>query len=58
MATLTGTFVSDLDAPPRRDPGIRGTPFTFNNTFITASARLGALGLLGWRRKRKAQAAA
>ena len=47
MATLTGTLVSDLDpggslvAPP---PGAtlvsEGTPFTFNNTFITASAVL------------------
>ena len=42
-ATLTGTFVSDLDpsslvAPPGATLVSEGTPFTFNNTNITASA--------------------
>jgi hypothetical protein len=80
VATLTGTFVSDLEpgsllVPVGATLVSEGTPFTFNNTNITASAvsdaevplpaalplfatGLGALGLLGWRRKRKAQAAA
>jgi PEP-CTERM motif len=79
VATLTGSFVSDLTtslvAPPGAILVAEGTPFTFNNTNITASAvsdvdvvplpgalpllasGLGALGLLGWRRKRKAAAA-
>jgi hypothetical protein len=46
VATLTGTFVSDLDpggslvAPPGATLVAEGTtPFTFNNTNITASAR-------------------
>jgi hypothetical protein len=44
VATLTGTFVSDLDpggslvAPPGATLVSEGTPFTFNNTNITASA--------------------
>jgi hypothetical protein len=43
VATLTGTFVSDLDpsslvAPPGATLVPEGTPFTFNNTNITASA--------------------
>src|SRR5438270_9964854 len=43
IATLTGTFVSDLDpsslvAPPGATLLSEGTPFTFNNTNITASA--------------------
>src|SRR5437868_2238544 len=42
-ATLTGTFVSDLDpsslvAPPGATLVSEGTPFTFNNTNITACA--------------------
>jgi len=43
-ATLTGTFVSDLDpggslvAPPNATLVSEGTAFTFNNTNITASA--------------------
>ena len=43
-ATLTGTFVSDLEpggslvAPPGATLVSEGTPFTFNNTNITASA--------------------
>src|SRR2546423_973144 len=43
-ATLTGTFVSDLDpggslvAPPNATLVSEGTGFTFNNTNITASA--------------------
>jgi hypothetical protein len=45
VATLTGTFESDLDpggsllAPPGATLVPEGTPFTFNNTDITASAR-------------------
>lgn len=44
VATLTGTFVSDLDpggslvAPPGATLVSEVTPFTFNNTNITASA--------------------
>jgi len=44
VATLTGTFVSDLEpggnlvAPPGATFVVEGTPFTFNNTNITASA--------------------
>ena len=44
MATLTGSFVSDLEpggslvAPPGATLVSEGTPFTFNNTNITASA--------------------
>jgi len=44
VATLTGSFVSDLDpggslvAPPGATLVSEGTPFTFNNTNITASA--------------------
>jgi hypothetical protein len=44
VATLTGSFVSDLDpggnlvAPPGATLVAEGTPFTFNNTNITASA--------------------
>jgi hypothetical protein len=44
VATLTGTFVSDLDpggsltAPPGATLVSEATPFTFNNTNITASA--------------------
>jgi hypothetical protein len=44
VATLTGTFVSDLDpggslvAPPGATLVSEGAPFTFNNTNITASA--------------------
>jgi hypothetical protein len=44
VATLTGTFVSDLDpggslvAPPGATLVSEGTAFTFNNTNITASA--------------------
>src|SRR4051794_36682810 len=44
VATLTGTFVSDLEpggslvAPPGATLVSEGTPFTFNNTNITASA--------------------
>jgi len=79
VVTLTGSFVSDLDpggsllAPLGATLVSEGTPFTFSNTSITASAvsdvdapavpvppalvlfasGLGALGLLGWRRKRK-----
>jgi hypothetical protein len=82
VATLVGSFVSDLEpggslvAPVGATLVSEGTPFTFNNTNITASAisdveavplpgalplfatGLGALGLLGWRRKRKAAALA
>jgi hypothetical protein len=82
VATLTGSFVSDLDpggnllVPIGATLVSEGSPFTFNNTNITASAvsdvdavplpgalplfatGLGALGLLGWRRKKKVQAAA
>jgi len=44
VATLTGSFVSDLDpggslvAPPGATLVSEATPFTFNNTNITASA--------------------
>jgi PEP-CTERM motif len=44
VATLTGSFVSDLEpggslvAPPGATLVAEGTPFTFNNTNITASA--------------------
>ena len=44
IATLTGSFVSDLEpggtlvAPPGATLVAEGTPFTFNNTQITASA--------------------
>ena len=44
VATLTGTFVSDVEpggsllAPPGATLVPEGTPFTFNNTNITASA--------------------
>jgi hypothetical protein len=43
VASLTGSFVSDLDpgslvAPPGATLVPEGTPFTFNNTNITASA--------------------
>ena len=44
VATLTGTFVSDIEpggslvAPPGSTLVPEGTPFTFNNTNITASA--------------------
>jgi len=43
VATLTGSFVSDVDpgtllAPPGATLVSEGTPFTFNNTNITASA--------------------
>ena len=44
VATLTGTFVSDLDpggslvAPPGATLVAEGVPFIFNNTNITASA--------------------
>jgi hypothetical protein len=43
VATLTGTFVSDLDpgslvAPPGATLVPEGTPFSFNNINITASA--------------------
>jgi hypothetical protein len=79
VATLTGTFVSDLDpggsllVPLGATLVSEATPFVFSNTNITASAQsdvgavplpaalplfatgLGALGLLGWRRKKKAQ---
>jgi hypothetical protein len=81
VATLTGSFVSDLASSLLAPLGATlvsesTTPFTFNNTNITASAvsdveavplpaalplfatGLGALGLLGWRRKRKALARA
>lgn len=83
MATLVGSFVSDLDprslvAPPGATLVSESTRFTFDNTNITASAvsdveavvtplpaalplfatGLGALGLLGWHRKKKAAAPA
>ncbi len=44
VVTLTGSFVSDIDggpplvAPPNATLVSEGTPFTFNNTNITASA--------------------
>jgi hypothetical protein len=44
VATLTGTFVSDLEpggnlvAPPGATFVVEGAPFTFNNTNITAAA--------------------
>jgi len=44
VATLTGTFVSDLEpggnlvAPPGAIFVVEGAPFTFNNTNITAAA--------------------
>jgi hypothetical protein len=66
VATLTGTFESDLDpggslvAPPGATLVAEGTPFTFNNINITASAisdvdtpepaslTLAGVGLLGF----------